>query len=55
VKRAIDQLCALVNYTRLYIGGGNARLITMELPPDVELVDNTAGIWGGLKLWEHDR
>lgn len=52
VKRAIDTLCALVNYTHLYIGGGNARHVHFDLPDDVEIVDNKAGIWGGIRLWD---
>ena len=36
----------------LYIGGGNARKLTLELPPHVRIVSNTAGITGGIRLWE---
>jgi polyphosphate glucokinase len=48
----IDTLHGLLYYDRLYIGGGNSAKITLELPPKVTLVDNTAGILGGIKLWE---
>jgi polyphosphate glucokinase len=51
VIRAIDQLRALVNFDRLYVGGGNAKKLTLALPPDCTPVDNTAGILGGIKLW----
>jgi polyphosphate glucokinase len=52
VADAIESLRDLTNFDHLYIGGGNARLITGELPPDVSVVSNTAGIIGGVKLWE---
>ena len=52
VQDAIDSLRTLTNFDHLYIGGGNARLLTQELPPDVSVVSNTAGILGGVKLWE---
>jgi polyphosphate glucokinase len=45
-------LKALVFYDHCYIGGGNSKRVTMDLPPDVSLADNTAGILGGIKLWE---
>lgn len=45
-------LKALVFYDHCYIGGGNSKRVTIDLPPDVSLADNTAGILGGIKLWE---
>ena len=51
VYDAIESLRALTNFDHLYIGGGNARLLEGELPPDVSLVSNTAGILGGARLW----
>jgi polyphosphate glucokinase len=35
----------------LYIGGGNSRLLDIDLPKDVSVVSNTAGILGGVRLW----
>jgi polyphosphate glucokinase len=52
VGHMIDTLHALVFYDHLFIGGGNSRRVKLELGPDVTLVDNTAGILGGIKLWE---
>lgn len=49
--RAIDQLEALFNPTRILIGGGNAKKIKVELPENVEISENIAGILGGIKLW----
>lgn len=53
VLRAIDNLRKLTHFDRLYVGGGNARRLDAELPADVELVDNSAGLVGGSGLWRH--
>ncbi|MDP9074512.1 MAG: ROK family protein [Actinomycetota bacterium] len=42
----------LVNYDHLFIGGGNGTKVDGELGPDVSLVDNTAGILGGINIWD---
>ena len=52
VRKAVDILRALSFFDHCYIGGGNARRIELELPADVTIVDNTAGLLGGIKLWE---
>jgi polyphosphate glucokinase len=53
VHRAIANMRALCFFDHLYIGGGNARrLVRDELDDDVTIVDNSAGILGGIKLWE---
>ncbi len=49
---AIDRLRALTNFDRLYLGGGNAKRVEAALPDDVTLVDNAAGVLGGIRLWE---
>lgn len=51
VQRAISTLRTLTNFDRLYIGGGNARLIKFKLPPDVKVVSNDLGVRGGIWLW----
>ncbi len=48
---AIGELQRTFNYDRLYIGGGNARLLDGKLPPNVKLVSNMEGLLGGIKLW----
>ncbi len=53
VGRAIRTLRALTSFDHLYIGGGNAKKIDVELAPDVTVVSNDAGIKGGIALW-HD-
>jgi polyphosphate glucokinase len=52
VRRAIGFVTTLTNYDRLYLGGGNAPHIDFELPPNVTIVPNEAGITGGLRLWD---
>ncbi|HEY1738813.1 MAG TPA: ROK family protein [Acidimicrobiia bacterium] len=52
VVKAIANLRVLANFDHLYIGGGNAKKLTIELDPDVSVVDNTAGILGGIRLWD---
>jgi len=51
VMEAIGELQRTFNYDRLYIGGGNARLLDGKLPPNVKIVSNMEGLLGGIKLW----
>lgn len=51
VARAIGVLDALVRFDRLFIGGGNARHLTIPLDPKVSVIDANAGILGGVRLW----
>jgi polyphosphate glucokinase len=52
VVKCVGWASQLTSCDTLYIGGGNARKITREMPPHVKLVSNTAGITGGVRLWE---
>jgi polyphosphate glucokinase len=52
VRRAIEVLRELTFFDRCYIGGGNSGRLGPDLPEGVTIVDNTAGILGGIKLWE---
>ncbi len=49
--RAIDTLRALCFFDHCYLGGGNAKRVEVDLPADVSIVDNSAGLLGGIKLW----
>jgi len=52
VMKAIDNMRALTLFDHLYLGGGNSRrVLRRHLPDDVTVVDNTAGILGGIRLW----
>jgi polyphosphate glucokinase len=52
VRRVLGYLETLVNYDVLYIGGGNSKQIKLDLPKNVRIVPNEAGVTGGIKLWE---
>ncbi len=51
VARVIDVVLPIFNPHRLYLGGGNAHHLKIELPKRVTIVDNTAGLLGGIALW----
>jgi polyphosphate glucokinase len=52
VRKAINTVTGLTCCDVLYVGGGNARKLTLEVPAHVRIVSNTAGITGGIRLWE---
>jgi polyphosphate glucokinase len=54
VRRALETLRELMFFDHCYVGGGNAKRLAGDLPDDVTTVDNTAGILGGIKLFERD-
>jgi predicted TIM-barrel fold metal-dependent hydrolase/predicted NBD/HSP70 family sugar kinase len=53
VARTIEMLRTVINFDHLYLGGGNSKKLTFELPPDVSVVPNSDGLTGGIRLW-HD-
>ncbi|MGC9953357.1 MAG: ROK family protein [Rhizomicrobium sp.] len=52
VGRVLPYLYTLLHYDHLYIGGGNARRLTIELPHKSSIVPNIAGLKGGAALWQ---
>lgn len=53
VEVALANMFTLTCFDHLYVGGGNAkRLDPAALPKNVSLVDNSAGILGGIRLWD---
>jgi polyphosphate glucokinase len=52
VRRAIDCITTLTSCDTLFIGGGNAKNVQLELPASVQIVSNQAGITGGIRLWD---
>ncbi len=50
VNRTIRILFDLLRYDRIYVGGGNAQR-ARDLPEEVIVVSNDAGLTGGLRLW----
>jgi polyphosphate glucokinase len=60
LSQAIASLYKLFNFDKLYIGGGNARLLSigsLDLAPNlvskVAIVSNDLGLLGGLALWNN--
>jgi polyphosphate glucokinase len=51
VMRMIDVLRTVVVFDRLYLGGGNAKYVGLDLPDDVTIVPNSSGLLGGIALW----
>ena len=54
VVRAIRQILPIWNPDRLYVGGGNTKHLTRELPRGVRIVPKVAGILGCIRLWEDE-
>jgi polyphosphate glucokinase len=54
VARVVQTVLPVFNPRRLYVGGGNAKLVKVDLPPNVTLTPNIAGLTGGFKLWTHE-
>lgn len=54
LRKTIDIVRTLVNFDRLYLGGGNTRLIDFDLPRDVKIRPNADGIIGGVHLWDQN-
>ncbi len=52
VKLSIETLHHLLNFDRLYIGGGNAEKVAFTLPPYAKIIPNTLGMVGGVYLWK---
>ncbi|MBI4640991.1 MAG: ROK family protein [Candidatus Tectomicrobia bacterium] len=53
VIRMIEQLEKAINYRTLYLGGGNAKKLNIQLPSNVHTVSNEAGLLGGIALWRY--
>lgn len=52
VQVAVETLDRLTFFDHVYIGGGNSAHITVDLGPKASLVDNAAGLLGGVRLWD---
>ncbi len=51
LEEAIEQTTHTFNWDHLYLGGGNARKITLKLPKNISIISNDDGIFGGVALW----
>jgi len=52
LRRVLTCVTTTVGFDTLYIGGGNAKHVDVELAPNIRLVSNEAGITGGVRLWD---
>lgn len=52
VAQVLTQINPIWNPRRIYIGGGNAKHLRLDLPPHVRVTDNVAGLLGGIRLWD---
>jgi polyphosphate glucokinase len=52
VLRSVELVRALLFFDHLFVGGGNSSRVKIPLGDDVTLVDNSAGLLGGIRLWE---
>jgi polyphosphate glucokinase len=56
VGRVLAQIEPIWNPQSIYLGGGNAKHLVLELPPHVKVTSNLAGLHGGIALWgAHER
>ena len=53
--KALATLRDFIHYDRLYIGGGNAKKVTIDLDIRTTLISNEAGLRGGIALWRPSR
>jgi polyphosphate glucokinase len=54
MKRVLKVLKTVINYDKLYIGGGNSDKLNFKLDKNIKLVTNQDGIKGGSRLWLKD-
>ena len=52
VAKAFANLDALMFFDHIYVGGGNAEKLTIDLGPKGTKIDPNAGLLGGIRLWE---
>lgn len=51
VEKILAQIEPTFNPRVIYLGGGNAKHLKIDLPPNVKLTENIAGLLGGIALW----
>jgi polyphosphate glucokinase len=51
VEKVLAQIEPIWNPRKIYLGGGNAKHLTIKLPDNVVKTENIAGLLGGIKLW----
>jgi polyphosphate glucokinase len=51
LKSAIEQTAATFNWDTLYLGGGNAKKVTLEHGRNINIISNEEGLLGAMALW----
>jgi polyphosphate glucokinase len=51
ILQMLDLLGRIINYRKVYLGGGNAKKLEGPLPKNARIVSNEAGLLGGIALW----
>ncbi|MEO8876207.1 MAG: ROK family protein [Polyangiaceae bacterium] len=51
VAKVLAQIQPIWNPRKIYLGGGNAKYLAIDLPKNVVRTENIAGLLGGIKLW----
>ena len=51
VERVLLQVEPIWNPRRIYLGGGNAKHLRIDLPKHISVTENVAGLLGGIALW----
>ncbi|MGH8776869.1 MAG: ROK family protein [Jiangellaceae bacterium] len=54
VRKAVDALRPVLWWDHLYVGGGGAKHLVVDLGTDVTIVTNESGLLGGVRLWDAD-
>jgi polyphosphate glucokinase len=54
VLKILRQIEPIWNPRRIYLGGGNAKHLRVQLPRNVKVTSNVAGLLGGIALWADD-
>jgi polyphosphate glucokinase len=54
LEKAIKQTASTFNWDYLYLGGGNAKDVSIKLTDNIKIVSNEDGLLGGVALWKHD-
>ncbi len=56
VKSCVEIFAEMLWFDHIYIGGGNARLLkNSQFGPKATIISNSAGIIGGVRVWELDQ
>ena len=55
VTAALEIFRILTNFDHCYLGGGNSRHLKGKVHEPYSVVDNIAGILGGIRLWDDER